>query len=134
MLLLIRTFRNLITKTQAFGTQRAPTHPGLPGGLKDPSELKLLMGDIYTKPWGEMDIAEVKDKLEIRTKIWKLWKNPFFNTTDVDLALTSTGYVSEVALKPLQDGDDNVGVAAAIASYARMRHQYAPYPILEAGV
>ena len=101
---------------------------------KDPSELKLLMGDIYTKPWGEMDIAEVKDKLEIRTKIWKLWKNPFFNTTDVDLALTSTGYVSEVALKPLQDGDGDVGVAAAIASYARMRHQYAPYPILEAGV
>ena len=99
---------------------------------KDPSELKLLMGDIYTKPWAEMDIAEVEDKLEIRTKIWKLWKNPFFNTTDVDLALTSTGYVSEVALKPLQDGDDNVAVAAAIAGYARMRHQYAPYPILEA--
>ena len=97
---------------------------------KDPSELKLLMGDIYTKPWAEMEIAGVKNKLEIRMQIWELWNNPFFNTTDVDLALTSTGYVSEVALKPPQDVDDNV--AAAIARYARMRLpvEY-PYPVID---
>ena len=68
-------------------------------------------------------------------KIRELNKNPFFNTTDIDIALTSTGYVSEVALKPPQDVDDNV--AAAIARYARMRRrpdgslrEY-PYPIID---
>ena len=57
-------------------------------------------GDILTKR--DMPIAELKNNLEIRMKLWELDQNPFYNTTDVDIALTSAGYVSWRAVEELK--------------------------------
>ena len=60
------------------------------------------IGTVFTDRDKEMEIAELKNNLEIRMKLWELDKNPFYNATDVDIALTSAGYVSWRAVEELK--------------------------------
>ena len=61
------------------------------------------IGTVFTDRDKEMEIAELKNNLEIRMKLWELDKNPFYNATDVDIALTSAGYVSWRAVEELKN-------------------------------
>ena len=49
-----------------------------------------------------MEVVITKDNPEIRAKVLELQENPFYKTTDVDIALTSTGYVSWRAVEELK--------------------------------
>ena len=55
---------------------------------------------LYTKEGMEVVIS--KDTPEVRKRALELQENPFYNTTDVDIALTSAGYVSWRAVEELK--------------------------------